>query len=258
MAKFDEWCATTNEVVNGHDLSSLAPLPGKLDLAKGALAKVVPAHYTSDARVARILNRLGKAKAATYVELKLPTSKSIRSGDLAEILGTTYVLERTDYTAMINRLRWKDHRNMAMRGDDIIAIRWSRKGQRLEFLKGESKSRASLTSAVINDAVAALKKDSSRPSPHALAFMADQLHATKQTDLGDALDDALLKDGIVLAQVEHLLFVFSGNDPVPFLKTTLETYGGRVRQRAVGLHVSTHQSFIKDVFEAVIASGGNS
>ena len=59
----------------------------------------------------------------------------------------------------IKRLRWKDHRNMAMRGDDVIAILQDAQTQRLHFLKTEAKSRAALTAQVLTEARAGLDKD---------------------------------------------------------------------------------------------------
>ena len=45
----------------------------------------------------------------------------------------------------IKRLRWKDHRNMSMRGEDVLAFNLDPKGGRLKILKAEVKSVASCT-----------------------------------------------------------------------------------------------------------------
>jgi 7-keto-8-aminopelargonate synthetase-like enzyme len=94
------------------------------------------------------------------------------------------------------------------------------------------------------------------PSPHALAFVADRLNETGDTVLGDALDNALLKDGIRASQVSHMLFTFSGNDPLKLLKSNLQSYAGTVPQLYVGLRVEGHQDFIKAVF-ALIGKAGS-
>jgi len=105
------------------------------------------------------------------VRQKLPESKAIRSGDLGEILATEYIAESTPYEVPIKGLRWKDHRNMAMRGDDVIGIEQNPENGRLKFLKSEAKSRAALAAGVVVDARTALEKDGGLPSPHALAFV---------------------------------------------------------------------------------------
>src|SRR5688572_22907956 len=97
-----------------------------------ATAAIVPSHYASEEHVARALRRIGKPAAAALIEGKLPTSKQIRSGDLGEIYATEWIDAHSGgYLAPIKRLRWRDHRNMAMRGDDVIGIRQEAKTQRL-------------------------------------------------------------------------------------------------------------------------------
>jgi len=238
--------------INGHSLTILTGV--KLPAAIDEIAAVVPTHYAAEERVAQIFARLGKKRAAEYIRQKLPTSKSIRSGDLGEILGSEYIDDCTEYLVAVNRLRWKDHREMSMRGDDIIAIK-TITGKKPEFLKGEIKSRVTVSQPVISEARKALRKNNGRPSPHALAFIADRLYEEGDYGLADAIDDAQLKNGIGLSQLEHLLFTFSGNDPLKLLAAYLEAYRGRVRQRAVGLCVSKHQKFIRDVYGKVKTSG---
>ncbi len=144
---------------------------------------------------------------------------------------------------------------MAMRGDDLIAVRQDAKSKRVEFLKGEVKSRVSLTAKVISDARKALRKDNNRPSPHALSFIADRLYDQGEIAIADAIDEAQLKDGIKLSQVQHLLFTFSENNPLELLKANLAAYNGNVAQRTVGLFVDKHQKFIKAIYDKVIANG---
>ena len=248
---FAKWCTTDRVSVKGHDLQVLTAVDSKLNVGRDAVAAVVPGHYASEQRVADILKRLGKAKAAEYIQQKLPKSKSIRSGDLGEILGASYVAEFMPYDIAVNKLRWKDHREMAMRGEDIIGVRFEPKSKRLEFLKGEIKSRATLTTTVLSEARAALRKDNNRPSPHGLSYIADRLFELGKTDAVNAIDDAQFKNGIKLSQIEHLVFAFSGNDPLQLLKSNLLAYKGKVRQSAVGLWIATHQAFIKAVYEKV-------
>lgn len=258
MSKFKNWCVLKAKIVNDYDLCTLYADDAKLGLGVAAVAKVVPHHYASEERIADLLKRLGKKKTAKFILQKVPISKSIRSGDLGEILCASYVTELTKFDLGVNRLRWKDHRNMAMRGDDILAVRKSTIPGKVKFLKGEVKSSVSLTAATVAKARAALIKCNNRPSPHALSFLADRLHNDGHADLGDLIDDAQLTTGIKLSQISHLLFTFSGNDPKALLQNDLNAYKGNVAQYAVGLMVKGHQTFIKDVYERVIADGGNS
>lgn len=255
MTNFAKWCLSQIESEGSHEIVIVSEKSGQRLVGIDSIAAVVPGHYASAERVARLLKKLGKKKSAAYLEGKLPTSKSLRSGDLGEIIATSYVQEHTNYTHFVNRLRWKDHRNMAMRGDDILAIRENSIQKRLEFLKGEVKSRVGLTTAVLSEARKALRATNNRPSPHALSFVADRLDGQGKHQIADEIEKALLKDGIKLPQVEHFLFTFSENNPLSLLKANLAAYSGQVAQVTVGLYVSAHQKFIKAVYKKVIGNG---
>ena len=253
--EFAEWCEATEESVQKHILRGLGIADGKQAQAIGTIAKAIPGYYTDPKRIADLLKKLGKPAAAAHVEQKLPTQASIRSGDLGEILCNAYVYEATPFNLGIRRLRWKDHRNMSMRGEDVLAFNLDPKNGSLNILKAEVKSRSGMKTAVIDEARAALCANNGLPSPHALACVAVRSNEAGDTVLGDALDKALLKDGIRASQVSHMLFTFSGNDPLKLRKANLQSYAGPVPQHYVGLRVEGHQDFIKTVF-AAIGKGG--
>ena len=254
MANIKSWCGRTDSKVKTHDLRYLEADPGLLPHAVTSVAAVVPGHYTAADRIADILRRLGKAAVAEYVETKLPQGTKSRSGDLGEILAASYITEFTGYTMGIYKLRWSDHREMAMRGDDILGIRID-PTVKVKFLKGEVKSRATLGKQTVDEARTALTSSNGRPTPHALAFVADRLFETGETALAEAIDEYQLKQRIEIKQLSHLMFMFTGNNPTNLLTANLTAYTGTIRQIAIGLRVSTHQAFIKDVYEKVIADG---
>ena len=254
MANIKSWCGRTDSKVKTHDLRYLEADRGLLPHAVTSVAAVVPGHYTAADRVADILRRLGKAAVAEYVETKLPQGTKSRSGDLGEILTASYITEFTGYTMGIYKLRWSDHREMAMRGDDILGIRID-PTVKVKFLKGEVKSRATLGKQTVDEARTALTSSNGRPTPHALAFVADRLFETGETALAEAIDEYQLKQRIEIKQLSHLMFMFTGNNPTNLLTANLIAYTGTIRQIAIGLRVSTHQAFIKDVYEKVIADG---
>ena len=122
MVSFDNWCDAQDSELGAHSLKVLSGRPADLANGRDAVASIIPGHYATEEHIARNLAKLGKVAAAEFILQKLPTSKSIRSGDLGEILATEYIAEQMPYTVPIKRLRWKDHRNTAMRGDDVIGI----------------------------------------------------------------------------------------------------------------------------------------
>jgi hypothetical protein len=254
MTKIQDWCKSTKENVNGHSLHLLNADAAKLDAGIAALATSVPHHYAAPTRIDELFKRLGKSATAKYIAEKLPQSKKLRSGDLGEILGSSFVEQSTPFSISISKLRWKDHREMAMRGEDLVGLQPVAGVEKIRFLKGEVKSAAKLTAATVAKARTALKKSNSRPSPHTLEFIADRLHEEGENVLADLIDDALLVNGIDLSQMYHLVFTFSGNDPSEILRANVKAYNGSVPQIAAGLRVSAHQKFIADVFAKVISN----
>lgn len=255
MAQFAKWCVATKESVNGHEMTVLDAEPKKVNAAVKALANLIPSQYASGARVAHLMKTLGKTAVAEFIEEKLPTTKPIRSGDLGEILGTSYLGEFTAFKHGVQRLRWKDHRNMSMRGEDVLAFGVDAATGDVLVLKGEAKSRVSLTGTTVTAARKALSANKGRPSAHAISFLADRCFEQGETHLTDLLDTAQLKTRIKASQVTHLMFTFSGNDPAAHLRRDLQSYTGSIEQISVGLRVVDHQKFIKSVFDMVSSNG---
>jgi hypothetical protein len=258
VPQFNDWCLSVEEPIGNHRCRVITAQVAHLPTGVAATAAIVPGHYASEERVARALARLGKPAAAALIQDKLPTTKAIRSGDLGEIYATEWIDAHSGgYRAPIKRLRWKDHRNMAMRGDDVIGILQDGESQQLHFLKTEAKSRATLTAQVLTEARAGLDKDGGLPSAHALSFISERLLELGNLPLVDAIDDALLKDGISVQNVRHLLFTFSGNAPDALLTASLRSYSGPINQWGIGLRVENHAAFIGEVYDRVIADANN-
>jgi len=211
-------------------------------------AAIVKGHYLSESRVQAILKKWGRNKLAKYIEQLLPLTKKGRSGHLGEILATEYVNNNgLGYEVPIKRLRWKDGRDCAMRGEDILGFTFDQKPMR--FLKGESKSRMALTSAVVNAARKGLEKNSSLPQSHTLIFIVERLIEVKQHEKAEQIQEYVLSKIPDKAQVDHLIFTFSGNDPFELLKADVKNVKRGTKHYSVGFFVKEHQKAIKEVFE---------
>ncbi len=252
MVEFAVWCESEDTDVGIHSLRVLTSRPQDIAAGRDAVAAAIPFHYASGEHIARAFARLGKPGAAEFVRRMLPTNKSIKSGDFGEILATEYIDDQTTYTVPVRKLRWKDHRNMAMRGEDVVGFAQDPATGRLRFLKTEAKSRGNLAAAVVGEAREGLDKDNGFPSAHALSFISQRLFELGNTALADAIDDAQLKFGIPPQTVEHLLFTFSANDPRALLRSSLENYAGAISQSSVGLRIDSHGNFVDTVFDLVM------
>lgn len=222
------------------------------DNLKNALIDVLPDFYVDPQSVAGTLERLGKTAAAQKLLTKLPEVKNIRSGDLGELLATCYIEESTTFNVPIRKLRWSDHRNMAMRGDDVIGLVVDQQHQTIRFLKAEAKANRSLSTSVMEGARAELDLDGGLPAPHALEFVAERLRETGDQGLANLIEKVQLVDGIREHQVEHLLFTFTASNPATLQGTAFDAYDGNIKQSSVGFRVADHQALISGVYEGVI------
>lgn len=206
-------------------------------------------HYVSPQITAKRLADLGAKKTAALLKEDLPILKRARSGDVGEILATEFASNRLGYLVPIRRLQWKDGREMALRGDDIVAFVSSDKPPKLRFLKGEAKSGVRVAAGVINKAATALARDEGRPSRHSVNFVAKRLRESGQDEIATLLESTVL-GGFRGTAVEHMLFTLCGNDPDNHLAQYLDKCKDCQRRcHAVGLRVEDHAQFISELYE---------
>lgn len=227
-----------------HSFQCVELKPEEFDDLVSELIKIVPEHYIAPNSVADILERLGKKASAQKLRDKIPEVKKIRSGDIGEILTTDFIEEFTDYFVPIRKLQWRDHRNMAMRGDDVIGVYTNPSDQTVCFLKAEAKSYQSLNNDALSKARAELDNDRGLPAPHALGFVIDRLKDIGKDDLAHLLEKTQLVDGINIDQVEHMLFILTASNPARLQKDALFAYEGEIRQSSIGFRVRRHQDLI--------------
>lgn len=258
MVQFNDWCDSADTPLGNHHVRVMTGRPADAAIGIQVTATAVPAHYAAEERIAAALARLGKVAAAQMITNLLPQTPQIRSGDLGEIYATEWIDAHSGYRAPIKRLRWKDHRNMAMRGDDVIGMLLDPATQRLRFLKTEAKSRIDLRAQTLEEARTGLDKDGGLPSSHALSFISARLmELGTDAALVDAIDEALYRHGIPPESVKHLLFTFSGNSPQALLTQALQAYPGSFGQLGIGLHVDGHAAFVGAVYDRVIADANH-
>jgi len=199
---------------------------------------------------AKLISSMGGFKKASKVILNaLPSTKIGRSGDLGEILATEFVDQETDYAVPVRRLRYKDDRQMAMRGDDVLGFNFG--PVPVKILKAESKSRKRLTSAVLKSACDGVCRHRGRPNPSTLSFLSRRLRETGQHDVAAQIEH--LQDiDIRASSLEHLLFTLSGNDPANILAKRADSPIKGIKRLLAGFHIPDHQHFVKSIFESVV------
>lgn len=252
---FDDWCAPTTTTVGAHRLRVLTERDGVRPNIMPRLGAAVASHYEAPERLAARMARVGFDKAAQLLRSLLPQTANMRSGDLGEILATEAVPELLHpFHIPIKRLRWKDARDMAMRGEDLIGI--SREGANVRFLKGESKSRLAMAPGVVAQAREALNKNDGRPSEHAMTFVMQRLWETGQDELALLFEQYLMERTMTPAQLTHLSFVLCGNDATAALTADLQACSGAVQQQSIAVRIADHQQFVAAVYEEVRVNAG--
>lgn len=250
MGAFAIWLENSAINVGRHTAILFSERPDARKTIEGMLREVFRDHYMSKETWEQRINELGDVETAKVLHDMLPKTQTARSGDAGEILAVEIAERHLQYRVPIRKLRWKDGRESALRGDDLVAISEDSDG-RLQFLKGESKSRVNLSRGVIEEAGEALEGDEGRPSRHSVYFIADRLRELGEGVLALRLERAVLQS-FSGHEVSHLLFVLSGNDPTNLLESNLRDLNDNHHQRyAVGVRIDDHGDFIAEIYEGI-------
>lgn len=225
---------------------------GGRDQIRHDLAETIRSHYDRLERIAEDVDRLGYKLAAKILSAAMPQTPRGRSGDLGEILATELVEEEIGLRVPVRRLRYKDGRNMAMRGDDFIGAGYDGAGQKLWLLKGEAKSNKVLGKTTVTNARKVLDRDNGRCTPESLLFVANRLlesNDSHDNELGRSLRDEVGLKSPRAGRIDHMLFTVSGNGPLASLKEDLHAAGANRHHYVVNIHIEDHQDFIAAMYE---------
>lgn len=253
---YERWCEIECTDEPPRSLWRLRERAGGRNEIAPVLPAVIRSHYDDAERIAEDVSELGYPLAAAILAERMPRSARARSGELGEILATELVEEKTEFTVPVRRLRYKDGREMALRGDDFIGIRADDEDN-LHFLKGESKSRAILSAAVIREARAALARDGGRLTATSLLFVADRLmeHTDARLSLGRRVRNEVAARAAPPDRIGHLLFTVSGNAAPQALQDDLQATETVRPQAVVHFRIEDHQAFIRMFYEKALALG---
>jgi HamA len=249
---FETWCESTKER-NGRKCywTYVEKDNGRDDICED-LAETIRSHYDRLERIADDVERLGYKVAAKILNEAMPQTDKGRSGDLGEILATELVEEEIGLRVPVRRLRYKDGRNMAMRGDDFIGAGYGGDDGKLWLLKGEAKSNKKLGKSTVTSARKVLDRDDGRCTPDSLLFVANRLLESNDPDdnaLGRDLRDEVGLKSLRADRIDHMLFTLSGNGPHASLKENLDAAGTNRDHYVVNIHVEDHQDFIAAMYQ---------
>lgn len=252
MQLYGRWCEANKEKGERKHYWTYVEKDGGRDEILDDLAQTIRSHYSQLEHIVEDVGRLGYRVAAEILSEAMPQTLKGRSGDLGEILATELVEEEVGLRVPVRRFRYKDGRNMAMRGDDFIGAGYDGKGEKLWLLKGEAKSNKVLGKATVTSARKVLNRDSGRCTPDSLLFVANRLLESNDPDdnvLGRSLRDEVGLKSLRADRIDHMLFTVSGNGPHASLKEDLKATGTNRDQYVVNIHVEDHQDFIAAMYQ---------
>lgn len=251
MNLYQKWCESTKENSDRKHYYTYVEKDGARDEICDDLAKTVRSHYHRLELIADDVKRLGYEVAGEILRTAMPQSAKGRSGDLGEILATELVEEEICLRVPVRRLRYKDGRNMAMRGDDFIGAGYDVADDKLWLLKGEAKSNKALGKSTVTSARMVLNRDHGRCTPDSLLFVANRLLESVDPDdnqLGRSLRDEVGLKSLRADRIVHMLFTVSGNGPHASLKMDLDAAGAERDHYVVNIHIEDHQDFITKIY----------
>ncbi|MGK0129809.1 Hachiman antiphage defense system protein HamA [Pseudomonas aeruginosa] len=255
---YPPWCDREVGEDNGKQLWQLTERQGGRAASEATLTACIRSHYDHLDQIADDVRELGYPGAAAILAERMPRSIRARSGELGEILATELVEEQLEFQVPVRRLRYKDGREMALRGDDFIGVRLDEEAN-LHFLKGESKSRTSLTGTTIAEARSALSKDGGRPNATSLLFVADRLleGEGERRALGRKIRNEVASRAASPARISHMLFTLSGNAIPQAQRDDLAAADGNHPHYSVHFRIADHQAFIRACYERALALGND-
>lgn len=248
---FERWCDSTKHRIKRKHYWTYVEKDGGRDAIRNDLAEIIRSHYDRSERIAEDVKQLGYKIAGAILSSVLPQTTRSRSGDIGEILATELVEEEIGLRVPVRRLRYKDGRNMAMRGDDFIGAGYDETGEKLWLLKGEAKSYRVLGRAAVTLARGVLNRDSGRCTPGSLLFVANRLLESADPDdieLGRSLRAEVGLKSLRADRIDHMLFTVSGNGPHAALKADFEAAGVNRDHYVVNVHIEDHQGFIAAMY----------
>jgi hypothetical protein len=252
------WCERNVDEENSKQLWQLTELAGGRAAVEAVLTARIRSHYDNLDQIAEDVRLLGYPDAATILSERMPRSARARSGELGEILATELAEEYLEFNIPVRRLRYKDGREMALRGDDFVGVRLDAEAN-LHFLKGESKSRAKLTKTTISEAREALSRDDGRPTATSLLFVADRLMEGEGEccEIGRKIRNEVARRAAPPSQTSHMLFTMSGNATHRAQIDDLAAADGGHPHFSAHLCIEDHQAFISTCYEKALALGND-
>ncbi len=241
-ALFKKWLKAAKKT-SSPGVSVYTERSDKRSIGLSILRELLGDHFVGEET---ILKAGGYSKSAAIIANSLPTNKRVQSGDLGELLATEYLNSKTTFAVPIKKLRWKDDRETAMRGNDVIGV--DNREKPIRVMKVECKSRAQFSKATVEEAATNLELHDGRPNPSTLAFITKRLYEEKRDDEAKVFQDLQSGGAISAENITHLIFAFAGNDPSSHLASCPKSKHRAIKRESAAIVVEDHGGFVAAVY----------
>lgn len=136
----------------------MAEIPNARDLVKPHLSAAIVDHHTHRSRAAHLLAELGHTATAAEIAIRLPKNDRTRKGNFGEVVASEHLRQRHGYAMPVFKLRFRDHQNLPMRGEDIVAFVTDANGMITKVCIGEAKTLVTFAGQTVASAHERLKK----------------------------------------------------------------------------------------------------
>lgn len=169
--------ATDGGAIHTH---RLAEVSGSRTAVLPHISAAVLEHHFHERRVADQLAALGHAKAAAFFASEMPRPDRTRKGNFGEVIASEHLVQRHGYKMPVLKLRYRDHRDMPMRGEDMIAFEVDEDDRITRLIVGEAKTVVQYAVDVVRRAHARLAS-AFNPRPMTLSMLAAILYDNDAT-----------------------------------------------------------------------------
>lgn len=246
---------------DGHWLTPSGPLPqytkfshrpvgevaGVRDAAKPSLSQAIVDHHLHRQLVADRLRDLGHLQTAAVIADELPKSDRTRKGNFGEVIASEHLVQRYGFLMPVFKLRFRDHPNLPMRGEDVIAFVRDAQGAITKVCVGEAKVIVAFAHQTVEKAHERLAY-TYHPHPETLHLIVSILH--ERGDHAFARDVDRLRDRLASGAVaqENWIFIITDDAPQdPFVR--LESMPQVVPSlNCVNLRLPDLSAFVTDLF----------
>ena len=194
-----------------------------------------------------LIKKLGFVNSAEYICNLLPTNDSTRKGNLGEVIACEHLCQRYGFSLPIFKLRYMDHPEMPMRGEDIIALEFNGQGNIQKICIGEAKTISTYRSRTVTSAhsrllTACINYPRSLPLISSILCDMQEYHLASQIEslIANPFQDTITR--------ENWIFLITENNPKDAFKPVEDLNEVVDELKVVHLRLKNLADFINKIF----------